>query len=133
MGGSIEAASHYEGNACLREISSVSADIYMVFYLNDGADLSEGKYLTVETAPYVSSIVTKVLEWECGRQYLPDTSQVTEIIDGINTIDSGEQTMPPTFRLREKLLRQTGDDEAQTTEDETTTADAGEEEGSEID
>ena len=64
-GGSIQAASHYEDNSCLSDISSVSSDLYMVLYLNDGADLASGKFLTSETAPYLVSIIDKMLEWEC--------------------------------------------------------------------
>ena len=98
VGGSIEAASHFQGNACLSEISSISADIYMVFYLNKDKELSEFEFVTMETAPYVSSILTKFLEWECGMEY---ASEIVEIVDSINTLDPA-----PTARLRKSILRQ---------------------------
>ena len=70
----------------------------MVLYLSDSADLASGKFLTSETAPYVVSIIEKMLEWECGI-LLSDLGKITEIMDIFNNTDPDEQPVTA-FLLR---------------------------------
>ena len=70
----------------------------MVLYLSDSADLASGKFLTSETAPYVVSIIDKMLEWECGI-LLSDLGKITEIMDIFNNTDPDEQPVTA-FLLR---------------------------------
>ena len=81
-GGSAELAAHLETNVCINDIAAASTDIYMLVYTFLANDT--GNFVSIETAPYVLSLLYTVQNIQCGRLANPDA---------INTDTTGETTV----------------------------------------